>query len=108
MVNVSSVYVPYSGVGKQAVSPEEEIISEIKLAVMDVAREMQHYLHGVRSRNMQESKYKTIIRYISQLSGDLSELTGTKKELIEKTLRSLIDSKYKGLFDDEDGSDKHS
>ncbi len=106
MVNVSSVYIPYSGVGKQAISPEEEIINEIKFAVMEVARELQRYLHGVRNRNMQESKYKTIVRYISQLSGDLSELTGVKKELIEKTLRSLIDSKYKSVFEDGDNSEE--
>ncbi|HUB92845.1 MAG TPA: DNA topoisomerase VI subunit B [Candidatus Saccharimonadales bacterium] len=94
LVNVSSVYVPYSGVGKQAVSQEEEIIDEIKLAVQDCARTVQRYLSGVRNQNLQESRYKTIIRYVSQLSSDLGEITGTKKEEIEKSLRSLVEKRY--------------
>lgn len=94
LVNVSSVYVPYSGVGKQAISQEEEIVDEIKLAVQDCARALQRYLSGVRSQNLKESRYKTIMRYVSQLSGDLSEITGTKKEEIEKALESLVEKRY--------------
>ncbi|MGC8662325.1 MAG: DNA topoisomerase VI subunit B [Candidatus Micrarchaeia archaeon] len=103
IVNVSSVFVPYSGVGKQAVAEEEDIIDEIKLAVMDAAREMQRYLSNVRSRSLAESKYKTITRYVSQLSDDLAELTGKKADQIEKKLKELIDGKYKKMFEsDED------
>jgi DNA topoisomerase-6 subunit B len=94
LVNVSSVYVPYSGVGKQAISQEEEIIDEIKLAVQDCARTLQRYLSGVRNQNLQESRYKTIMRYVSQLSGDLSEITGSKKEDIQKSLTALIEKRY--------------
>jgi DNA topoisomerase-6 subunit B len=101
MVNVSSVYIPYSGVGKQAVSKEEEIIEEIKLSVQEAGRGIQRYISGVRNRNIQESKYKIIMRYISQLSGDLSELTGTERGRIEESLKELVDSKYRHLFADE-------
>ena len=106
IVNVSSVYVPYSGVGKQAVSQEEEIIEEIKLAVQDAARGLQKYVSHIRNRNMQESKYKTIMRYINQLSGDLSELTGAKKEKIESSLNAIIKNKYKSVFDDDTKSEE--
>lgn len=101
MVNVSSVYIPYSGVGKQAISQEGEIIEEVKLAVQDSSRILQRHLSSVRSRGVQESKYKTIMRYVGQLSGDLSELTGMKKEEIQKSLSSLIERKYKHLFEEE-------
>ncbi len=93
-VNVSSVYVPYSGVGKQAVSQEEEIIDEIKLAVQDCARALQRYLSGIRNQNLKESRYKTIMRYVSQLSGDLSDITGAKREEIERQLKKLVEEKY--------------
>jgi len=62
-------------VGKQAIAQENTIIDEIKLAVMDAARSIQRYISNVRSRSLAESKYKTIMRYITQLSSDLSELT---------------------------------
>ncbi|MFP3279163.1 MAG: DNA topoisomerase VI subunit B [Candidatus Micrarchaeota archaeon] len=99
LVNVSSVFIPYSGVGKQAIAQEDSIIDEIKLAVMDAARNIQRYISNVRSRNLAESKYKTIMRYITQLSSDLSELTGNKQEILEEKLKKLVDTKYKKLFE---------
>ena len=98
LVNVSSVYIPYSGVGKQAIAQEDEIIEEIKLAVMDAGRKLERYLSGERHRNMQATGYNMIVRYVGQLSGDLSAITGKKKDEIEKELKSLIDKKYKSLF----------
>ncbi|MEM3181412.1 MAG: DNA topoisomerase VI subunit B [Candidatus Micrarchaeaceae archaeon] len=99
LVNVSSVYVPYAGVGKQAIAQEEEIIEEIKLAVMDAARKLQMHLSNKRNLSMQESRYKTIMRYVAQLSSDLADITGLDEKEIEKSLKSLIESKYKSLFE---------
>ena len=105
-VNVSSVYVPYSGVGKQAVAKEDDIIEEIRLAVMDCGRILQRYLSGVRSLEMQETRYKTIMRYVSQLSKDLAEITGSDSKKIESGLKSTIEKKYSKLFDPNAGSAK--
>ena len=101
LVNVSSVYVPYSGVGKQAISQEAEIIEEIKLAVMDCARGLQRYMSGQKNRSIQTSKYNTIMRYVGQLSENLGEITGMKREEIERDLKALIDGRYKKLLADE-------
>ncbi len=94
-VNVSSVYVPYSGVGKQAIAKEDDIIEEIRLAVMDCGRILQRYLSGIKNMQLQETRYKTIMRYISQLSKDLSEITNITEKEIESSLRTLIENKYK-------------
>ncbi|MDE1873666.1 MAG: DNA topoisomerase VI subunit B [Candidatus Micrarchaeota archaeon] len=103
LVNVSSVYIPYSGVGKQAIAQEDEIVEEIKLAVQDAGRKLQRFLSGERHKSIQQSGYKTIMRYVSQLSSDLEEITGRKKEETEKELKNLIDKRYKSLFKEEDG-----
>ncbi|MGC8538314.1 MAG: DNA topoisomerase VI subunit B [Candidatus Micrarchaeia archaeon] len=108
MVNVSSVYVPYSGVGKEAIAEEDEIIDEIKLAVMDAARNLQRYIGGVRSKSEQETKYKAIMRYVNQLSIDLSELTGEDKESIHRKLKQIIEKRYKKLFEDASQSEIQS
>ena len=94
-VNVSSVYVPYSGVGKQAIAKEDDIIEEIRLAVMDCGRILQRYLSGIKNMQLQETRYKTIMRYISQLSKDLSEITDITQKEIEGSLKTLIENKYK-------------
>ncbi|MGI0141163.1 MAG: DNA topoisomerase VI subunit B [Candidatus Micrarchaeales archaeon] len=101
LVSVSSVYIPYAGVGKQSVAQEDEIIEEVRLSVMDALRILQRYLSGVKQRTTQETKYKTIMRYVSQLSSDLGELTGAKSETIEESLKSLIEKRYKKLFEEE-------
>ncbi len=98
LVNVSSVYIPYSGVGKQAIAQNEEIVEEIKLAVMDAGRKLERYLSGERHRNLQESSYSMIVRYVSQLSGDLSDITGDDRKKIEVELKALVDKKYKDLL----------
>lgn len=94
-VNISSVYVPYTSAGKQAISNEEEIVAEIKNAIMEAARDLQRYLGGkTRERDRVERK-KAILRYVQQLSKDLPELAGKGKAAeIEKMLVHLIETKY--------------
>ncbi len=94
LVNISSVYIPYSGVGKEAISPEEEIVDEIKLALMDAARNIQHYIHGKQQLNYDTNRYKTIMRYTNQLSQNLSELTGMQKSAIHEALKKLVIEHY--------------
>ncbi len=103
-VNVSSVYVPYSGPGKQAVAKEDDIIEEIRLAVMDCGRMLQKYLSGMANRQLQESRYKTIMRYVAQLSKDLGEITDKDSKAIESELKSIIEKKYSRLFSDTDAA----
>ncbi|MCX8194885.1 MAG: DNA topoisomerase VI subunit B [Candidatus Micrarchaeota archaeon] len=104
-VNLSSVYVPYTSAGKQAISNEEEILQEIKNAIMEAARDLQRYLSGkTRERDRAERK-KAILRYVSQLSKDLSELAGKgTPEEIEKMLVRLIETKYSKQI--EEGEDE--
>ncbi len=100
-VNVSSVYVPYSGPGKQAVAKEDDIIEEIRLAVMDCGRILQRYLRGMHNQKLQESRYKTIMRYVTQLSKDLGEITGADPAKIEASLKLTIEKKYNKLFSED-------
>ncbi|MBI5159274.1 DNA topoisomerase VI subunit B [Candidatus Micrarchaeota archaeon] len=94
-VNFVSVYVPYTGAGKQAISPEEEVVSEIRFAIMEVARDLQRYLSGKVRESDREAKKKAIMRYVHQLSLNLPELAGAGKSSdIEESLIKLIQSKY--------------
>ncbi len=106
-VNLVSVYVPYTGAGKQAVSPEEEVVSEIRFAIMEVARDLQRYLSGKVRETDREAKKKAIMRYVHQLSLNLPELAGAGKSTeIEEKLIKLIQSKYAKSLDLEAGEDK--
>lgn len=104
-VNISSVYVPYTSAGKQAISNEEEITQEIKNAIMEAARDLQRYLSGKHRERDRTERKKAILRYVQQLSKDLPELAGKgKASEIEKKLIELIETKYSGQI--ENGEDE--
>ncbi|HVC58601.1 MAG TPA: DNA topoisomerase VI subunit B [Candidatus Acidoferrales bacterium] len=94
LVNISSVHIPYSGVGKESVAQEEEIIEEIKLAVMDAARGVQRYVSGKMALNSETNRYKMIMRYTKQLSMDLSGLTGKDEKKILDKVTALVSKHY--------------
>ncbi|MCX6769550.1 MAG: DNA topoisomerase VI subunit B [Candidatus Micrarchaeota archaeon] len=104
LVNISSVYVPYTSAGKQAISNDEEILQEIKNAIMEAARDLQSYLSGIRRDADRKERRKAVLRYVPQLSRDLTELAGkgSPKEL-EKTLLHLIETKYSSEIESEEG-----
>ncbi len=103
-VNISSVYVPYTSAGKQAISNEEEITQEIKNAIMEAARDLQRYLSGLNRERDRVERKKAILRYVTQLSKDLPELAGKGKSAeLEKKLIHLIETKYSGQI--ENGED---
>lgn len=95
IVNLSSVFVPYTGAGKQSIAPEEEIVDEIRFAIMETARNLQRYLSGQKREAEIASKKKALLRYVEQLATDLAELSeqATKEEL-EKTLAELVETRY--------------
>ncbi|MEM0149100.1 MAG: DNA topoisomerase VI subunit B [Candidatus Micrarchaeaceae archaeon] len=106
LVNVSSVYVPYAGVGKQAIADEDEIVEEIKLAIMDSARRMQRYISNKRNMGIEKSRYETILRYASQLAKDISELTGSDYDEVDRAVRLLISTKYRKALEEEQKSEE--
>ncbi len=94
LVNVSSAHIPYSGVGKESIAQVDEIIEEIKLAVMEAARGVQRYVSGKAKLHEESSRYNTIMRYTKQLAGDLSEITGKDRDKIEKSIEELVAKHY--------------
>ncbi len=100
LVNVVSVHVPYTSAGKQAIAHEEDLMDEIKFALMEASRGVQRYISGKRKATEIATKKRVVSRYIEQLSSDLASLTGRKQERIAKELITIIQEKY-GSIDDE-------
>ncbi len=94
LVNVSSVHIPYSGVGKESIAQEDEIIEEIKLATMEAARGVQRYISGKVRLHEESTRYNTIMRYTKQLAQDLSEITGRDEKKLQKNIEELIAKHY--------------
>lgn len=101
LVNVASVYVPYTSAGKQAISQEEEVYQEIKNAVMEAARTLQRHLSGLHRDKDRANRRSAVMRYVKQLSKDLTDLADKgKPEELNKKLAHLIETKYMGQIED--------
>ena len=96
LVNLVSVHVPYTSAGKQAISNEEDVMEEIKLAIMEASRGVQKYISGKKKAHDIATKKKVIGRYTQQLARDLAALSGEKREKIEASLSKIIEEKYSG------------
>jgi DNA topoisomerase-6 subunit B len=105
-VNVSSIYIPYSGVGKEAIAQEDEIINEVKLALMDAARGLQRYISGKIHMHEEASRYNIIMRYTKQLANDLGSMTNKNSKEIEKRLEELVAKHYPKVSTNTDESSK--
>jgi len=102
LVNFTSIYVPYTGAGKESISDEEDIIKEIKLALMEAARKVGSYISGQRRKSDQERKKKTFEKYTPETAKAVSALSGVNEKLLEQKLIKIVNEKYAELFEDED------
>lgn len=88
-VNFVSVYVPYTGAGKLAISAEEEIVQEIRQALMECARDVSVYLHGLQKAEEQERRRTLFFRYIDEISRALETITGKDRALLMQKLQKM-------------------
>jgi len=94
-VNLVSMYVPYTSAGKQSVSAEEEIVKEIRMALMDVGRKFQRYHSRMRREIEREARMNALLKYSAELAAAVAKLTGRDEKKLAKTLHILITKKLK-------------
>ncbi|MBS3060715.1 MAG: DNA topoisomerase VI subunit B [DPANN group archaeon] len=94
MVNFTSIHVPYTGAGKQSIASEDEVLKEIRLALMEVGRKVGRYVAGKKKMYEQEQKKKTLEMYIKPVADSLAKITGESAERLESQLRQIIEAKY--------------
>ncbi len=106
LVNVVSVHVPYTSAGKQALANEEDLMAEIKFALMEASRGVQRFISGKRRAQEIATKKKVVSRYIGQLSSDLSSLTGKSQDRLAKQLGKIVEERYGTIKEEEKRPEK--
>ncbi len=89
-VNLISVHIPYTGAGKQAISDEDEIMEELRLAMMDTGRKIYTYIGHQRRQAEKEAKRKMYYKYATEVAIAVAELTHKNKKEIEEKLHALV------------------
>ena len=76
-VNIISTQVPYLSTGKQSVSPEPEIVHEIRQATMKLARQLQKHLRAKRAAQEKEKRSKVFEEYVPVIIEEAAALGET-------------------------------
>ncbi|MFH0971751.1 MAG: DNA topoisomerase VI subunit B [Candidatus Micrarchaeota archaeon] len=94
-INFVSVYVPYTGAGKLAISAEEEIVEEIRSALMECARDISIYLHSLQKAEDQERRRMIFFRYVGEVAEALHDITGIEKVKVQEKLKKIAEERTK-------------
>ena len=76
-VNIISTQVPYLSTGKQSVSPEPEIVHEIRQASMKLARKLQKHLRAKKAAKEKEKRSKVFEEYVPVIIEEAAKLGET-------------------------------
>ncbi|MCX6801293.1 MAG: DNA topoisomerase VI subunit B [Candidatus Diapherotrites archaeon] len=95
LVNFISVHIPYTGAGKQAIADEEEVLEEIRLALMQTGRRAGIYISKRRREQENQLKRELFYKYIPEIVEALHKLTGESKASMQKRLEKIVLEKLK-------------
>ena len=95
-VNIISTQVPYLSTGKQSVSPEPEIVHEIRQATMKLARKLQKHIRAKKAAKEKEKRSKVFEEYVPVIIEEAAKLgeTGVPEYqdiLVKVTKRALAE-----------------
>ena len=95
-VNIISTQVPYLSTGKQSVSPEPEIVHEIRQSTMKLARKLQKYLRAKKAAKEKEKRSKVFEDYMPVIIEEAAKLGETgvpeyQEVLAKVTKRALAE-----------------
>lgn len=89
-VNFTSVHVPYTGAGKQAITDEKEVMEELRLAIMQCGRKTSRYIKAKRREIENQMKRDMFYKYIPEVAGALSNVTKANKDVLVKNMEKLV------------------
>ena len=95
LVNFISVHIPYTSAGKQAIADEDEVIEEIRLALMQTGRKAGRYISGKRKEKEKQMKRELFYKYIPEVVAALNKLTGSNKDQLKKNLEKMVLNKLR-------------
>ncbi|RMD61484.1 MAG: DNA topoisomerase VI subunit B, partial [Planctomycetota bacterium] len=92
MVQIASVWVPFTSESKEAIAHYPEIIREIRLALQECGRRLARYIRrGIRER--EEAKKRSYIeQYIPHIGVALQEILGLSEREEKRIVERLRDT----------------
>ncbi|MCP4501623.1 MAG: DNA topoisomerase VI subunit B [Deltaproteobacteria bacterium] len=89
MVHIASGWVPYTSESKEAIAPYDEILQELRKAVMECGRRLQRFLKRKKRELDEEKKRSYIIKYMDPIGDALQEILGFSDDAKAATMADL-------------------
>jgi len=89
MVHIASGWVPYTSESKEAIAPYDEILQELRRAVMECGRRLQRFLKRKKREADEAKKRSYISKYMNPIGEALQDILGFSDEAKEQTLAGL-------------------
>jgi DNA topoisomerase-6 subunit B len=99
-VNLISTHIPYTGAGKQSVSDSEDIVNEIRQALMDVGRKFNRFHSHRRKLEEHTARKSKLLKYVTEITPPLAEIIGKKSGEISESWDKLVESHVGETIDD--------
>ena len=94
-LNFISVHIPYTGAGKQAIADEEEVLEEIRLALMQTGRKAGIYIAHKRREAENQQKRLMFYKYIPEICKAISTITKASEADLKKHMEKMVLEKLK-------------
>jgi DNA topoisomerase-6 subunit B len=94
-INFISVHIPYTGAGKQAIADEEEVLEEIRLALMQTGRKAGIYISHKRREAENQQKRLMFYKYIPEICKALSTITKANETGLKEKMEKMVMAKLK-------------
>lgn len=82
-INVSSTHIPFLSTGKQAIASSEEILNELRNALMEGGRKLNRFFRKEYRRKKLEKKMNLLEKYLPIIVEDAAKLAEVKKPSFE-------------------------
>lgn len=89
-VHLASVWVPFTSEAKEAVAHYDEIVREIRFALMECGRQLGTWVRAQESEKWEQERRSLFVKYITELATSISAITGVSKEKVEQDFHRAL------------------
>jgi DNA topoisomerase-6 subunit B len=99
-VNLISTHIPYTGAGKQSVADIDEIVQEIRQALMDVGRKFNRFHSHRRKLEEHTVRKSKLLKYVTEITPPLAEMLGREKKELDENWAKMVEDHVGETIDD--------
>ncbi|MFO0628306.1 MAG: DNA topoisomerase VI subunit B [Polyangiales bacterium] len=90
IVHLASVWVPFTSEAKEAVAHYDEIVREIRFALMECGRKLGTWVRAKEGEKWELERRSLFVKYITELATSISAITGVSREKIEEDFHRAL------------------